>query len=288
MDRVKYPRGVPQMIVGAEDHAGPGARLDHRACVGERQRQRLFAQHMLAGSRRGQGLGMVQLVGSADVDRIDRRIGEQRAHVVVGLGNASLCREPGAAFCIAARQRDHLAVGLRADRIDHPFAGDGARPDQPPAHSFVHVFCPGPSSARARSPRRLAGSITATREICSPPGFHDTSGSAERAPRPGMQRSWPSSILAFELRAHYARRSVAVPPELQPRRVCARQLRAHSLMICCCGRSPRRWQGAKNPGECAISGSPRPAGRSRDDGMAEHELTILALAGPSLTPSARA
>ena len=41
--------GVAQVVVGAHDNAALAAFGDHRARVGKRQRQRLFAQHMLAG-----------------------------------------------------------------------------------------------------------------------------------------------------------------------------------------------------------------------------------------------
>ena len=41
------------------------------ARVGDGQRQRLLAQHVLAGGGRGEGLRAVQLVGGADVDGVD-------------------------------------------------------------------------------------------------------------------------------------------------------------------------------------------------------------------------
>ena len=165
--------GIPEMMVGAQDHAGAGARIDHRARVGERQRQRLLAQHVLAGGRRGERLGIMQLVGGADVDRVDGAIREQRVHAVIGLGNARLRREPRAALGSAAGHGRHLAVGLGADRIDHPFPGDRARPDQPPAHRIAHVLAlPTMWSAigavpPARSPRQVATPIAPLAEIPS-------------------------------------------------------------------------------------------------------------------------
>jgi hypothetical protein len=89
---------------------------------------------------------MMQLVGGADVEGIDRAIREQRINAVPAPGNTGLGREPGGGRGIAARQG--LAVGLGADRIDHPFPGDRARPDPTPALSFM--FLPRPPSGRTR------------------------------------------------------------------------------------------------------------------------------------------
>ena len=67
-------RGVAEMMVRRHHNAGRLACCDHLARIVERQRQRLFAEHMLAGSRRREGLLGMQLIGRADVDDIDRRV----------------------------------------------------------------------------------------------------------------------------------------------------------------------------------------------------------------------
>ena len=64
-------RGVAQVMVGAHHDAALAALRDHRARVGERQRERLLAQHVLAGRRGREDLVAMQLVGGGDVDGVD-------------------------------------------------------------------------------------------------------------------------------------------------------------------------------------------------------------------------
>ena len=49
-------RSVAQMVVGSHDDAGRLAGVDHAPCVGEIQRERLLAKHVLAGRGRGERL----------------------------------------------------------------------------------------------------------------------------------------------------------------------------------------------------------------------------------------
>ena len=58
---LQRPHGRPEAPVmpDRQHHAGALAGPDHRARVGCAQRERLFAEDMLAGSRRGDGLGAV-------------------------------------------------------------------------------------------------------------------------------------------------------------------------------------------------------------------------------------
>ena len=64
-------RGVAQVVVDAHDDAAFAAGGDHRARVGEVQRQRLLAQDMLAGAGGGEQLIAVQIVGGRDIDGVD-------------------------------------------------------------------------------------------------------------------------------------------------------------------------------------------------------------------------
>ena len=90
--------GVAQMVVGAHHHARRPAGRHHLAGVGQGHRQRLLAQHVLAGRGRRQRLREVQLVGGADVDDLDRRIGQQRLDAVVAARRChSRRRRPGRA-----------------------------------------------------------------------------------------------------------------------------------------------------------------------------------------------
>ena len=46
------------LVIGRKDHAGAARRTDHAPCVVDRERERLLAQHVLAG---GDGGGIVTL-----------------------------------------------------------------------------------------------------------------------------------------------------------------------------------------------------------------------------------
>ena len=56
------------MMVGTRDDARFGTRGDHFPSI---EGQRLLAEYMLAGCRRGERLRLVQFVGGADVDRVN-------------------------------------------------------------------------------------------------------------------------------------------------------------------------------------------------------------------------
>ena len=71
-----------------DELAGAFARLDQRVRLRRVERDRLFAQHVLARFERADGPGNVQLVGQGIVDRLDRWIGEQLLIGAVGLGDA--------------------------------------------------------------------------------------------------------------------------------------------------------------------------------------------------------
>ncbi len=66
-------RGVAQVMVRRHHDAALVAFGDHRPRLGERQRQRLLAEHMLSARRRGEDLIAMQFVGGGDIDRVDVR-----------------------------------------------------------------------------------------------------------------------------------------------------------------------------------------------------------------------
>jgi hypothetical protein len=70
--------------------------------VGGMQRERLFAQHVLAGLRGGERERHVQVIGQRVVDGLDRRVGEQRLVRSVGPSDAVRGRR-GVGRCLAAR-----------------------------------------------------------------------------------------------------------------------------------------------------------------------------------------
>ena len=67
----------------AKPHAGAAAGGDHRIRVGERERHRLFNQHVLAGARRRQRLLPMQAAGRRDAEHI--HIGPSQQCVQVAL-----------------------------------------------------------------------------------------------------------------------------------------------------------------------------------------------------------
>ena len=74
----------PETLIEADlqDDARGGAGLDHGAGVGQGRRQRLLAEHRLAGRGRHLDGGAVEAVGRRDQHRLDGGIGDQR----LGLG----------------------------------------------------------------------------------------------------------------------------------------------------------------------------------------------------------
>ena len=66
----------------AEHHAGALARSDHRARIGQREGQGLFAEHRLAGLRARDDLFAVQGVRRGENDRIDFGVREHAGEVV--------------------------------------------------------------------------------------------------------------------------------------------------------------------------------------------------------------
>lgn len=100
-----------------------------------RHRQRLLAQHVLAGARGGDGVLCVQFVGGADVHGVHGRVGEQGVDRADRCGNAMFGGVDGPASSITAHEGHDFVAGLHADRIDHPFASDRARTYQPSAES---------------------------------------------------------------------------------------------------------------------------------------------------------
>ena len=74
LDRVAHRamrRGVAEMMIGPHDDAALAAFRDHRAGIGQRQRERLLAHHMLSGRRGGKHLIAMQFVGGRDINGID-------------------------------------------------------------------------------------------------------------------------------------------------------------------------------------------------------------------------
>ena len=79
------------MMVGAHHDAARAAFGDHRARVGERQRQRLLAQHMLARLGRGEAPGRDAARWWSRYRRRRRRAVDQRLKLVVARAMSCSC-----------------------------------------------------------------------------------------------------------------------------------------------------------------------------------------------------
>ena len=122
-------RVVAAVVADGEQALGLLGGPDHCPALGLVHRHGLFAEHMLAGLERGDGLLLVQVVGARDPHHVDRVIGEKGLEVrialrhavarAVTLGVLQLGRqhglEPRASRRVDRRAEDHVAPAPRAD-----------------------------------------------------------------------------------------------------------------------------------------------------------------------------
>jgi hypothetical protein len=128
---------LDQHPVGDAGGVGHGHRL---TVVG---RDRLFAQHMLAGPQRGDGQLGVGGVHGGDVDGVDALVGQDRG-VVTGVLGAELVGEGPGPLGVGAADRDQRAV-LAGGELAGEAAGDVSRAEDGPAKGIDHE-CAAPNS----------------------------------------------------------------------------------------------------------------------------------------------
>ncbi len=118
-----------QLLGVHQEHSRLRAGGDHLVGLRQRARERLLADHVLAG-RRGRNRDVaMQVVGGADADDVDVRLLDQRPVVGVVAGDAVLGRE---ALGVPRSRRGDAAQaggGHRLERLGVAL-GDEARPDQ--------------------------------------------------------------------------------------------------------------------------------------------------------------
>ena len=162
---------VAQMMIGRHHNASFAAGADDAGGIGEGQRQRLLAKHVLARTCRCNRLVAVQFIGGRDVDGIDRPIRKQRIERVVALGNPVLGRIGASALRTGTHHRIYGAPG-RPDCTNHPFLRDGARADQTPGRQLAgSASCvargrPVLSRTTRRTPVRIASTSVRPELIC--------------------------------------------------------------------------------------------------------------------------
>ncbi len=135
-------RGVP---AGARRSGGD--RLGLRGIEADR----LLAEHVLAGLQRTDGPRRMKMIGQGNVDRIDRRVGDQRLVAVEGAWQAQRrrgLRRPGA---LAGGDRNHLGAPASAHAGDHFLPGDfrGAEDTEP--DPLAHWTSPAVDSGQGRA-----------------------------------------------------------------------------------------------------------------------------------------
>ena len=103
-----------------------------------RQRDRLFAQHVLARGRGLQRERHVQVIGQRIVDRLDLGIGEQRFVRAVGLGNAERVGGVRGAGLVARGDRPDLEQAALQHAGQHALPPDLRGAQHAPDH-FLHA-----------------------------------------------------------------------------------------------------------------------------------------------------
>jgi hypothetical protein len=123
-----------------DDHIGLGGQKpagvpggDHRVELGGLQRQRLFAQHMLA---RGKGLQRpidMEVIGQRDIDRVDGGVGEQALIAVMDPQVRRKCLKSGGFFGRRGGEGGEIRPLGRVDGRGHLLARKVRRPQNSPS-----------------------------------------------------------------------------------------------------------------------------------------------------------
>ena len=100
------------VLVHGEQLAGFLADGDHLVPVRDRERGGLFAEHILARAHSGDGIGLVELIGSSDQHQVDLRDGQQLFCGMAGLHAEFLFRRFQRLFIHIERRDVFHAVDL--------------------------------------------------------------------------------------------------------------------------------------------------------------------------------
>lgn len=151
-----FVHGGEEEVFGAgEEDAGAIAGVDHVARGGQTVGQRFLAEDVLPGGCGGDGDGCVEVVGGGDSDGVDRRLGQQAAPVVEGMGDAPAAGELSG----GARRGDGGELdGGDAGRCEGVDPGDEAGADQAEAEGQGGIVGGPGAGCRGRDqpPRRTA------------------------------------------------------------------------------------------------------------------------------------
>jgi hypothetical protein len=107
-----------QIVAGGIDDALGFGELDEAGRFVGAGGERLFADDVFAGVNGVAGDRKVGVVGGADVNSVDRRIGEQMVVVADGPQDADLLAESLCHLVVLVGDGDKLGIGLAADVFD--------------------------------------------------------------------------------------------------------------------------------------------------------------------------
>ncbi len=134
--------GAPPLRMAAhhegllDQHAHAVAHLDQLARLRGAERDRLLAEHVLAGARRLDRERHVQVVGQGVVDRLDLGVAHQLGVGAVSLGDAERLGGRLGMGEVARRDRDDRGVRRALHRRDDLLAPDLGRADDAEAYRF--------------------------------------------------------------------------------------------------------------------------------------------------------
>ena len=135
-------------VADDELHAGRRRRVDHPRAVGERQRHRLFDEHVLAVPCRRDRVRRMHLVRRRDVDDVHRRVGAQRLDRRVRAVHRNRRRSARAPRRAGRRRRTSSNARIGDERRQHQrerAAESGhAPPPRRPSHASrtISVYVP--------------------------------------------------------------------------------------------------------------------------------------------------
>ena len=139
-----------QLVADRQHAARAASGLDEAIARGERRRQRLLEQHVLARLERGDADLLVQIVGDHDVDRVDVPASEQGAVIELDDGIRPVPARDVRRLAAAARDCGERGAGRLRDGA-RVIAAEEAVADE--AEAQGHVDCALPSRLVLDPPR---------------------------------------------------------------------------------------------------------------------------------------
>ena len=178
------------------------------------ERDRLLAEHVLAGPRRFLGPRDVEVVGQRVVNHVDRGIGQHRLVVAVGLGQAELFGHRLRLGQLAARYAVDAHARSLLQRRDHVLDGEKRGAEHAPRERR-HRILPRPVRAAPSCGKARRGSRERTPSASPRVRFPSRRASSSENRRPGKHR---------RRRIDHTRSGIAIGPAAA---------HANMFLLCC-------------------------------------------------------